>query len=158
MANLTPSKFGPLLFDVDDDDLSSMSSYGDGWDSESAWESRGGSGESEQSILSMSDSDGDDENDDISDATLHTFVWTDGKDFEPDIHDFDNRESGMTNEWPHDENAGEIDYFESYFDDNIMGCIVNETNRFYAYTVANNEFTPPKRRCTCSSDSCYSCL
>ena len=32
------------------------------------------------------------------DVTLASLVWTDGQDFEPDIHNFDNRRLGVTDD------------------------------------------------------------
>ena len=65
------------------------------------------------------------------DATLAPLVWTDGHHFEPNIHNFDNRRSGVTDEWPCNDNAGEADCFQAFIDDVI--CIICNTYIVYIY-------------------------
>ena len=65
------------------------------------------------------------------DATFAPLVWTDRHHFEPDIHNFDNRRSGVTDDWPCDDNAGEPDCFQAFIDDVI--CIICNTYIVYIY-------------------------
>lgn len=43
-------------------------------------------------------------------TTCTPFVWSDGSDFVPDIHNFDRNIAGVTNDWPLDNDAQEVDY------------------------------------------------
>ena len=65
------------------------------------------------------------------DATLAPLVWTDGHHFEPDIHNFDDCRSGVTDDWLCDDNAGEVDCLQAFIDDVI--CINCNTYIVYIY-------------------------
>ena len=64
-------------------------------------------------------------------ATFVPLMWTDGHHFEPDIHNFDNRRSGVTDDCPCDDNAGEADCFQAFIDDVI--CINCNMYIIYIY-------------------------
>lgn len=63
----------------------------------------------------------------LQDAMLFPFVWTDGKDFQLGIHDFDNRIADVTDDWHCDDDAEEKDYFQAFFDCDVMSFIMTET-------------------------------
>ena len=65
------------------------------------------------------------------DATLALLVWTDGYHFEPDIHNFDHCKSGVPDDCPCDDNAGEADCFQGFIDDVI--CMICNTYIIYIY-------------------------
>ena len=67
------------------------------------------------------------------DATLAPSVWTDGHHFESEVHSFDNRRSGMTDDWPCNDNAGEADCFQAFIDDIYVICIICNTYIVYIY-------------------------
>lgn len=50
------------------------------------------------------------------DTMLSPFVWTDDKDFQPDIHDFERRNSGVIDNRVHGDDTVEFDYIEAFFD------------------------------------------
>ncbi|KAK4322385.1 hypothetical protein Pmani_006868 [Petrolisthes manimaculis] len=64
--------------------------------------------------------------------------WSDGHDFQPDIHPFDNSASGVTFAFPVESDGSEIEYFEAYFDE-VMGKIAEETNRQHAYLLEHTQ-------------------
>ena len=51
--------------------------------------------------------------------------------FESDFHNLNNRRSGVTDDWPYDDNAGEGDCFQTFIDDVI--CINCNTYIVYIY-------------------------
>ncbi|KAK3894514.1 hypothetical protein Pcinc_001767 [Petrolisthes cinctipes] len=61
--------------------------------------------------------------------------WSDGQHFEPDIPASDNSASGVTPAFPVENNGTDLQYFEAYFDDQVMGKITMETNQHHAYLV-----------------------
>ncbi|KAK4318076.1 hypothetical protein Pmani_010902 [Petrolisthes manimaculis] len=61
-------------------------------------------------------------------ADVGPFVWTDGRDFQPDIPAFDARESGIQPEFPCTAASKMMDYFVAFFDVAVVSWIVRETN------------------------------
>ncbi|KAK4315744.1 hypothetical protein Pmani_013050 [Petrolisthes manimaculis] len=61
-------------------------------------------------------------------GNVHRFEWSDGHDFEPDIHPYDNTASGVTPAFHLENDGTDLEYFEAYFDDQVMGMIAEETN------------------------------
>lgn len=147
-ANLTPSKFLPVI--EEEEELSSMSE-GPQWlpgrDDDSG--SVGDWTDDEQMSEGVGESEEEEEEEEATHtprpATLTPFIWSDGSDFIPDIHDFDTNIAGVTNEWPHGRDAQESDYFEAYFGPDVMQLIVSETNKYYAYMMEHADYTPQSR-------------
>ena len=51
----------------------------------------------------------------------------------PQLHDFDPRNSGLTPAWPCGPVAQEKGFFRAFFDDDILGVIVDETNKYHTW-------------------------
>ena len=68
----------------------------------------------------------------------NVFLWSDGQDFVPDIHDFDASSSGITPAFPVRPDGAELEYFEAFFDDEVMTKIVDETNIQHDYLVGQS--------------------
>ena len=66
------------------------------------------------------------------------FPWSDGQDFVPDIHNFDASSSGIIPAFPVRPDGGELEYFEAFFDDEMMTKIVDETNIQHDYLVGQS--------------------
>ncbi|KAK3867165.1 hypothetical protein Pcinc_027347 [Petrolisthes cinctipes] len=68
-------------------------------------------------------------------TNTHGFEWSDGYDFEPDIHPFDKSASGVTPVFPIRKLESELKYFEAFFDNQVMAKITEETNQHHAYLL-----------------------
>ena len=139
-ASLTPSKFLSLL--SDDEELSSLSED-DSKDECVDNESEGNASDSSEEQTQVSERELEDEEQGEATsvplgATLAHLVWTDGHHFEPDIHNFDNPRSGVTDDWPCDDNTGEAECFRAFIDDII--CIICNTYIVYNHIkIAHND-------------------
>ncbi|KAK3875464.1 hypothetical protein Pcinc_019676 [Petrolisthes cinctipes] len=67
--------------------------------------------------------------------TVDGFQWSDGRGYEPDIHPFDNCASGVTPAFLVASDGTEPEYFEFFFDDQVMTKITEETNNHHAYLL-----------------------
>ncbi|KAK3890309.1 hypothetical protein Pcinc_005691 [Petrolisthes cinctipes] len=77
-------------------------------------------------------------------GNVQRIEWSDGHDFEPDIHLSDNTASGVTPSFPVETDGTDLEYF----DDQVMGKIAEETNRHHAYLVEQSDQgnVPPHSR------------
>ncbi|KAK3890305.1 hypothetical protein Pcinc_005688 [Petrolisthes cinctipes] len=77
-------------------------------------------------------------------GNVQRIEWSDGHDFEPDIHLYDNTASGVTPSFPVETDGTDLEYF----DDQVMGKIAEETNRHHAYLVEQSDQgnVPPHSR------------
>nr|XP_045620189.1 piggyBac transposable element-derived protein 4-like isoform X1 [Procambarus clarkii]XP_045620190.1 piggyBac transposable element-derived protein 4-like isoform X1 [Procambarus clarkii] len=67
-------------------------------------------------------------------------VWSDGKDFVPQIPAFDSTDVGVTDLFPiTGEDMSEMSYFTAYFDEPLMEHIVRETNKYAAELIESGE-------------------
>ena len=70
--------------------------------------------------------------------------WFDGTDFIPRNFDFDRMNSGIQSDFPVvDDDAQEIEYFEAFFDDELMRFMCDQTNIYYAYCKEEREAADP---------------
>lgn len=138
---LSPSKFLPMLFD-EEEGSSECDDDDDDWERDSASGGVGSPDGSEDEMETTIAPDNSEANDNIEQGgdtsqqdTAHSFVWSDGSDFVPHRHPFSSTFSGVTDEWPCDDNARECDYFRAFFNDATIDLIVTETNKYYQYVT-----------------------
>ncbi|KAK3863117.1 hypothetical protein Pcinc_031059 [Petrolisthes cinctipes] len=130
-CNLTPSQFLPLLFTEDSEaepvSGSDVSDQDDGWPEESDLD------------YSYSDEEGIEGNEEryVSLQDSIAFDWSEGSDFVSVLHEFQNNRSGVTQEWPCNDEARESNYFRAFLDDEC-----NDTNEDEVAAPA----CPEKRR------------
>ncbi|KAK3869011.1 hypothetical protein Pcinc_025650 [Petrolisthes cinctipes] len=81
-------------------------------------------------------------------GNVQRLEWSDRHDFQPDIHPYDNTASGVTPAFSVETDGTDLEYFEAYFDDQVMGKIAEETNRHHAYLVEQSDQgnVPPHSR------------
>ncbi|KAK3863119.1 hypothetical protein Pcinc_031061 [Petrolisthes cinctipes] len=121
-CNLTPSQFLPLLFTEDSEaepvSGSDVSDQDDGWPEESDLD------------YSCSDEEGIEGTNEryVSLQDSNAFDLSEGSDFVSVLHEFQNNRSGVTQEWPCNDEARESDYFRAFLDDEVMSCVA-EKNR-----------------------------
>ena len=112
-----------------------------GWDVDSAGEEPGQS--DGESIEDPEDPLEDLEDDDIGNdsSSPDSINWQDVNCFYPHLccSPFDNRPSGITEEFPVGENGKEIDFWEALLSDDILNKIVMETNKYVDYVKANRQ-------------------
>ena len=127
-ANLTSSKFLPLqLSSLSEDDSKDECVDNESGDIRSDSSEEG----TQVSERELEDEEQGEATSVPRDATLAPLVWADRHHFEPDIHNFDNRRSGVTDDWLYDDNVGEADCFQVFIDDVI--CIICNTYIVYIY-------------------------
>ena len=88
------------------------------------------SSENESNSLSSSD---DDDNDPLV-STSFDWKLCDNI-FHPQASQFHGPNSGITSAFPATPNSSESEYFQAYFDDEIMNILVEETNRYHQQCV-----------------------
>lgn len=67
-------------------------------------------------------------------GTAEVFAWSDADNFQPTIPPFDRDSAGIQDAFPVvDENAREVEYFEAFFDEEVMGLMRDQTNLFFRY-------------------------
>ena len=93
-----------------------------------------------EELLETEESETEDE--DVNDIIAGTLRWRRCNDFQPNTYHFDNNNSGLAFEI--NENATAYEYFITYFDEEIMRTIVNNTNAYFQY--CNIEENTTKRR------------
>ncbi|KAK4325319.1 hypothetical protein Pmani_004100 [Petrolisthes manimaculis] len=139
--NLTPTQFLPLLFTEDSE------AEGVSGSDVSDLDDRG---LQEESDLDYSCSDEEEiegtEERHVSLQDSIAFDWSDGSDFVPVLHKFQNNRSGVTHEWPCNDEARESDYFRAFLDDEVMSFVAEKTNAYYRWVFRHMEFIPPKSR------------
>ena len=144
---LSPSKFLPMLFDDEEESSELDDDDDDDWPGDSASGGVGSPDGSEDEMETTATHNNTETNEsvqeggDASQQGIHSFMWSDGSDFVPHLHPFNNTYSGVTDEWPCDANARESDYFRAFFNDATIDLIISETNKYYQYLT--NKFTFP---------------
>ena len=87
-------------------------------------------------------------------GTATVFSWTDGDNFTPHVPPFDNRNSGIQDSFPVvDDDAEELEYFEAFFDNEVMDLICEQTNLFHETTAQADNPDDPDDPDTSSSRS-----
>jgi hypothetical protein len=136
---------------LDDDELLAeidALSDNDVSNSDSESESFGSESESESCAEGIGDGD---ENDPHQDAAQRTkrrrtssplFQWQRGN-FVPQVHDFDNQNSGISTNF--DENCTVFDIFKLFFSFQIMQHLAEQTNRYYKFLCQKLPPTPHSR-------------
>ncbi|KAK3893474.1 hypothetical protein Pcinc_002713 [Petrolisthes cinctipes] len=139
--NLTPTQFLPLLF-TEDSEAEGVSGSDD-----SDLDDRGLQEENDLDY-SCSDEEGIEGTEErhVSLQDSVAFDWSDGSDFVPVLHKFQNNRSGVTQEWPCNDEARESDYFRAFLDDEVMSFVAEKTNSYYRWVFRHMEFIPPKSR------------
>ncbi|KAK3892069.1 hypothetical protein Pcinc_004038 [Petrolisthes cinctipes] len=139
--NLTPTQFLPLLF-TEDSEAEGVSGSDD-----SDLDDRGLQEENDLDY-SCSDEEGIEGTEErhVSLQDSVAFDWSDGSDFVPVLHKFQNNRSGVTQEWPCNDEARESDYFRAFLDDEVMSFVAEKTNAYYRWVFRHMELIPPKSR------------
>ena len=71
--------------------------------------------------------------------------WEDGSDFEPNDYNFDDSNSGISNDCDVTENSSESDFFKLFFPLAVVELLVRETNRYYHQALGERPPTPYSR-------------
>ncbi|XP_050709300.1 uncharacterized protein LOC126994095 [Eriocheir sinensis] len=142
-----PDKYMRLLFSTDgnDNDIS---------DSEFVLDS---DSDSDSDFDSDSESDRDNElregEDDhrnrevpLPETPDFSFAWSEGSDFVPDLHEFCSDRSGVTRDWPCNDQSNESDFFRAYLDDELMSFVAHHTNDHFRLVCEGMNGLPPTSR------------
>ena len=79
----------------------------------------------------------------------------DCNEFQPDINNFDDTNSGVTDRFMVADHADEYEYFIKFFDIDIINLIVEETNRYYNFCNRENNVIPRPRWMNTTADEMY---
>ena len=145
---LTPSKFYSLLFSEESDKdssgtNSSIDSKDNGWSSSSDEDESLHAADDRELLEGEAD---DERQPSLSEPSGFSFAWSEGSDFVPDLHEFQSDRSGITKDWPCNDEAKESDFFRAFLDDEVMSYIAEKTNNYYRWESQRmNAFSPKSR-------------
>jgi len=154
---VTPSKFLKFLYPEDEEDDDNSGSESDidsrdnGWPGESNVESSSSGSDEEEPLQAAEDRELRGGEDDERQAPLRepsgfSFAWSEGSDFVPHLHEFQSDRSGITKDWPCNDEAKESDFFRAFLDDELMLFIAEKTNNYYRWNSQHMNFISPKSR------------
>lgn len=153
---VTPSQYFKLLFPVgEDDDGRGSDSESDsteyGWPGDSNVESSSSSDEEEPLQVAEDrelheGEDGEEGQAPLREPAGFSFSWSEGSDFIPHLHEFQSDRSGITKDWPCNDQARESDFFRAFLDNEVMSFIAEKTNRYFRWVSQRMDFISPKSR------------
>lgn len=134
--SVSPSEYFDLLYADDEDDDSGEESETSSRESdvESSYSS-----DEEELIQAAEDRrlyegvDNEERQATLPEPSGFSFTWSEGSDFVPHLHDFRNDRSGITKDWPCNDEAKESDYFRSFLDGEMLSFIAEKTNNCYRW-------------------------